>query len=324
MEDKHKIEISDVEYQRLILSEIKNELIKKLDGVDDIDIFKNILHNTVKEVERIPKEEVIPVKDIIFKEIKTFTMENEVLRKLNEYYVFRTGLLTIGGKTHSGKTSLLLNIILDILKKNPVKVCYIALDDSPTFIAKKIASMMLNKDMREIGIEDWNKVKENEVLDRFYITSRFDLNNKSEYEVIVLDYFQNIPIPSNVDTRNYFNKMLFDIKEFVKTNNILFILVSQVNRERKKEKSEFYYRETSELENLSDVCLDIENEYFDNDKTQYKGNRIVIKKNKEFPTYKEFEVHFRSGVLMEGFLEETYEDKKQKNKKQGVKIYRED
>lgn len=318
MEDKqNKIEITDREYQRLIISKIKEELTKKLEDVDSLDIFKSILQNTIREVEQIPIKEIETLNEIEFKEITTFNVENAVLSELNKYYIFRAGLMTIGGKTHSGKTSLLLNITLDILMNNPEKnVCYIALDDSFTFIAKKIVSMIKGKDMRNITKNDWEEVvkEKKDVFKRFFITNRFDLDKLHKYDIIVLDYFQNIETPFNADIRNYLNKVLSEIKEFTKTGNKLFIIVSQINRERKKEKTEFYYRETSELENVSDVCLDIENVYQDKEKTQYKGNLLILKKNKEYPTYMEFEVCFKNGILSRGFLEEEFKDKIKKKK----------
>lgn len=311
-------------YLRLKLNEV-NEEIRKMIETPEIHKPENIvffLQRTAKEIEKITTGLVLDVKSTIefissYQPLETYKVSNPILQELNEFYVFRKGLFVIGGLTHSGKTYLLLNVLIDLLKNNDVKILYIALDDSINHILRRLTAILLDKNIKTLTLEDIRKLEDFSFLKNLFFTNQFEnIIDYIEYDIIAIDYFQNISSQKNIpveDIRNYLNKKLFEIKQFVNIQQKTVFLISQLNRQAQGKKKEnnfsenYYYRETSELENVADVAIDIQVK----DKTQVPTvNKIILKKNKEYPTFFEKEIIFENGVLKDiSQIGETFEDK---------------
>lgn len=316
-------------FLRQILQQIIQEAQSKMESenilkVDDVVFLKQKLEEIEKETRGLNLG-IKPLNAFIesYKPIETYKVSNPILMQLNNFFVFRKGLIVIGGLTHSGKTYFLLNILLDLLQNNDIKVIYVALDDSINHLLRRIASILFSKNIKEIEAKDIQKLSEFPYLQRLYFVNHFEnIIEFLDYDVIAIDYFQNIASTAFLDTkdvRQFLNQKLYEIKQFVNIHQKTVILVSQLNRQAQTKKKEnefsenYYYRETSELENVADVAIDIKIKHKDTPII----NQIILKKNKEYPTFYEKEVVFYNGILSE--VGETFEDSEEEEKEKKEK-----
>jgi replicative DNA helicase len=79
-------------------------------------------------------------------------------------------------------------------------------------------------------------------------------STRSDRIIIAIDYLQIMPTDGQL-LRESLNATVKELKEFQKAMNCLLLLVSQLNRST--DSTTYRYRETSEIENQSDVCLDM-------------------------------------------------------------------
>ena len=78
--------------------------------------------------------------------------------------------------------------------------------------------------------------------------------------IAAIDFLQCMRINGKGDARQGYNQVCIDLKDAQKKTGSLLFLLSQLGREGSQSASKRYllsYRETSEIENVSDVCLDI-------------------------------------------------------------------
>lgn len=214
--------------------------------------------------------------------IKTY--ESDIFAELNakDYSVIRDGLIVVGGEANSGKSSFVSCMALDVMKHNKnIALLFYTLDDSAMITGKRILSQIYDKNMfYESDID-----AHNELLDKIVLRDSIDIN-RIELEaqkvkelthcdkvIIAIDYLQILPSPQNVIKREYLNDVLKTLKDIQKRLNCIMILVSQLNRDSKS--TTYRYRETSEVENQADVCLDIIAEKSDSDE-----RKIKVTKNK--------------------------------------------
>ena len=211
--------------------------------------------------------------------------------------IFRDGFITIGGDANSGKTSLVIDFCLDILKENSdICVLFFSLDESFRIIGKKLLHNFNNNHSekgfgeyasRVFFFEDWVEMKNFDgIVD--YVKSKTESRNI----IIAIDYLQFWlagyerhemndlvkQIKSKQKGLNFERSVQMDggVDDVEKHRCILFCL-SQLSRDKK---GSFYnYRETSEIENISDVCMDI-SELVDESGNGLDIREITIKKNK--------------------------------------------
>ena len=199
----------------------------------------------------------------------------EILNR-DEYWLIRDGFITIGGEAAAGKTSFLNDLAIDLLKHN-TDTCYIfyTLDDSIHISGKRIISQLNKKNLFMGGYDNHiHKTPHNEILKRIILREKINiihLEREAEAAkkktgckkiIIGIDYLQAIPAPADYsgDRRQLFNDNLKALKEkqiaIQEAGGCILFCLSQMNRDSKSDG--YRYRETSEIENQSDVCIDIE------------------------------------------------------------------
>ena len=252
------------------------------------DDFFSTVETIVNELKTTWSDELILTRlsDIITQmqsyTIKTY--ESDIFAELNakDYSIIRDGLIVVGGEANSGKSSFVSCLSLDIMKHNKnIALLFYTLDDSAIITGKRILSQIYDKNMfYESDID-----AHNELLDRIVLRESIDIN-RIELEaqkvkelthcdkvIIAIDYLQILPSAPNVIKREYLNDVLKTLKDIQKRLNCIMILVSQLNRDSKS--TTYRYRETSEVENQADVCLDIIAE-----KSDSNERKIKVTKNK--------------------------------------------
>ena len=194
----------------------------------------------------------------------------QILNTIEDLPIIRDGLITIGGENSSGKTSFVCDLALNILQSEPdtIFIMY-STDDSPIKTAQRIFSQLSDRNMFKFKISNSDKEKYSDVFRRIFLLSDIDINqieaiideitkNGRPKLIIGIDYLQNIPLSGE---RKNFNDSLLALKRLQKRLEeryggcILFCL-SQLGRDRTS--GGMRYRESSEIENQSDVCMDIE------------------------------------------------------------------
>ena len=194
-----------------------------------------------------------------------------------DYSLIRDALITIGAEANAGKSSFLTALSLDILKHNKdTAFLFYSLDDSAYISGKRILSQITGKNQFKSSSFNLAALSEQEeqdiknILGRIVIKERLNMNTlELEAEkvkeicgcnkiIIGIDYLQIIPTPPDMIRREYYNDIVKGLKEIQKHlehDGCILFLLSQFNRDT--ESTTYRYRETSEIENQSDVCLDI-------------------------------------------------------------------
>jgi len=199
----------------------------------------------------------------------------EILNKYG-YDLIRDGFITIGGEASSGKTSFVLDLAIDLLTHTE-ETCFLfySLDDSIPITGKRILSQLNKKNLFRETIDKHLEMKPYEsLLKRIAIRDRINiarLDGEAERLktmtgcnkiIIGIDYLQAIPAPADYcgDRRQLFNDNLKALKEkqiaIQEDGGCILFCLSQMNRGGNA--GDYRYRETSEIENQSDVCIDLE------------------------------------------------------------------
>lgn len=200
--------------------------------------------------------------------------------------LIRNGLITIGGFRSSTKTSFSIQLALDILQRNldTILIVY-SLDDSRAFLKKKMIKQMIDsEDIKRCNThnnEIYNYIEENEGIkktielysNRIYIfddidykndsieidsisrhiesiKTKYKKDNKTEPRIIVLiDYIQKIK-HDKMNVREGLNSICSELKKIQIRYNVMMLALSQLSHDGN-------YRETSEIENISDVIIKV-------------------------------------------------------------------
>jgi len=194
----------------------------------------------------------------------------------DEYCLIRDGFITIGGEASTGKTSFINDLAIDLLKHN-TDTCYMfyTLDDSIHVSGKRIIGQINKENLFREQIDNHLKMTPHkDILKRIVLRDKINiihLEREAEAAkkktgckkiIIGIDYLQAIPAPSEYsgDRRQLFNDILKALKEkqiaIQEAGGCILFCLSQMNRDSKSDG--YRYRETSEIENQSDVCIDIE------------------------------------------------------------------
>ncbi len=218
------------------------------------------------------------IETIINYTIKTYEI-SETFKALNheDYSLIRDGFITIGAEANAGKSSLLTALSIDILNNNKDTVfIFYSLDDSNLLSGKRILSQITERNQFkestfQRSLLDKDKEQEyDRLFKKIIIKERFNINTfEMEVEkikeycgckkvIIGIDYLQIIQNNTGNIQREFYNYIVKELKEIQKrleSDGCMLFLLSQFNRDTKS--TSFRYRETSEIENQSDVCLDI-------------------------------------------------------------------
>lgn len=203
----------------------------------------------------------------------------DTFKELNapDYNLIRDGFITIGAEANAGKSSILTALSLDLLKHNrDTAFLFYSLDDSIYLSGKRILSQITGEDQFKSSSFNLAMLSEQEekdikhLLNRIVIKERLNMNTieleamkvkeicGADKIIIGIDYLQIIPTPPDMIRREYYNdivKALKEIQKRLEPDGCIIFLLSQFNRDT--ESTTYRYRETSEIENQSDVCLDI-------------------------------------------------------------------
>ena len=214
--------------------------------------------------------------------------------------------IVLGAEANTGKTSFMTALALGLLENNPDMCALIySLDDGGIMTDKRIVSQLVGESMlRAHGVPRSRlSGSQMEALSRIITRDTIDLKTieldiaaakrttGKEKIYIGLDYLQIIPVSGDNGTkREGYNdalKTLKDLQKRLAPQGCIFVLLSQLNRDYKKESHDSKsglmgrFRETSEVENQADVCLLMFPE--NDDPSGYDDRRIklVVIKNKK-------------------------------------------
>lgn len=199
----------------------------------------------------------------------------DTFKELNDpdYSLIRDAIITIGAEANAGKSSILTALSLDILKHNrDTAFLFYSLDDSAYLSGKRILSQITGENQFKSSSFKLAMLEADikHLLSRIVIKERLNMNTLEREAVKVkeicgcnkiiigIDYLQIIPTPPDMIRREYYNDIVKELKEIHKRlepDGCILFLLSQFNRDT--ESTTYRYRETSEIENQSDVCLDI-------------------------------------------------------------------
>lgn len=221
-----------------------------------------------------------------------------------------SNIITISARPSMGKTSFMLNIMLNLLKQNK-KCMFFSLEHSEKQIVNRLISQITGIDCLSIKYQDeipnneqnQEKIKEaKEKLSKYNLII-FDACAKTtdmikndiercKPEFIFIDYLNLIDMP-HIDDPSYLShaesigKVMTDLKQMAKDNNCIIFLASQLSRsiERRNNKrpklEDFLYGE--KITGISDIIIFIYRNdfyYLKNDENMQSKTEIIVAKNK--------------------------------------------
>lgn len=236
------------------------------------------------------------------------TPKSSVFADFHSLHFFRDAFITIGGNTSSGKTSLVTQMVRDLIIANDNAIClFYSLDDGVFFGMRKTVQQFLAYHNEENN-SNLEMPKYTEPIHEKYIesfeaqTNRiFMRDNFEDIEtdiatvkllsgldnpllIIALDYLQIIPNDSGKENRNFYSEAIKYFKEIqqreTERGGCIFLMLSQLNRSGSNSGNAGLnsYRESSEIENLSDIAINIE--YTSKDDSSNTSRELNIVKNK--------------------------------------------
>ena len=308
--------------------EIKNKLYEFNSFYDDnSNVEENILNENTIEY----------LIDLISNN-RNYNLQNSSFSELESF--FKDSLITVGAESSVGKTSFASQLALELLENNDDTIlAFYSLDDSKTFIIKKMIYQLLSKKSKsnklDINNEDFiksikkhkndylklilsNRIAIFESLNIYNLYSQLiklknnaknNLNIENPRIIIIIDYLQIIEHESS-NLREGLNKICSYLKDIQKKLNCMMILLSQFNRSKETNINTLIrYRETSEIENISDLCINLENIQ----NQDYYNTKLYIVKNKSGEKNKIF-TSLREGYTFSKFFQNnsiyTYKEDK--------------
>ncbi len=236
------------------------------------------------------------------------TVENSVFNDFHNLHFFRDAFITIGGNTSSGKTSLVTQMVRDLILANDNAIClFYSLDDGSFFGMRKTIQQFIayynetnhvikklpkyTEPIHDHYIEDFE-----DKTNRIFMRDSFeDIETDIEtiklmsgldnpFIIIALDYLQIVPNTSDKENRNFYSEIIKYLKEVQQKEahigGCIFFMLSQLNRSGSNSSYAGLnsYRESSEIENLSDIAINIE--YNNKDDSSNSSRELSIVKNK--------------------------------------------
>ncbi len=268
------------------------------------------------------------------------------IKDIDKITFFRDAFITIGGNSSSGKTSLVTQMIKDLMIANSNAVClFYSLDDGAYFGMRKAFQHFTdfyhktkNDNQTNFELPNYTEaISENyldhfntdlmDAMERIIILDKYDHNhirtdiedikrtfkNKKKYNektkkeelviIIALDYLQILSNKTSIDNKNFYSDIMDELKSIqqaeTKDNGCIFFMLSQLNRTGSKSGDVGLndFRETSDIENLSDLAITIDYSKTDKKLDYTKTDRVVkIVKNK-LGGKKNYTVKVNHGVI---------------------------
>jgi len=249
------------EHAEKLLNKFLKRAKSEIAGLDLLNELRLAIEQQVKQAENFKEEKPFSVKeviDIIEREQREGDKESVCLQSIPSITSASGGfkpsnLVGIAGSFKSGKTSLSLNVIIDLVKQN-IPSGFFSFELSEVEIKKKITGMLagvLYENLRfpsRLKPEEIKSiVKANEVYKHFplYIEPKlmteYEIYNKTKYwrdrfgiKVVCIDYLGYIKSHKKFDTReremSYYSTSL---KQLAKELNVTVIAIAQLNRSGK-------------------------------------------------------------------------------------------
>jgi len=189
------------------------------------------------------------------------------------YNAIRDGLIVLGGEAGMGKTSFMTQIIIELLRHHTdMAGLIITLDDSFKRLDRRIVSQVHKKNLLLGEIDE--RLFDDSVISRISTWDSMLVSqlkgwagavkrkHNAQKIVIGIDYLHIIREERSQPTqREYFNDVVSQLKDIQKalSPGCVMLLLSQFNRQ--VESMTRRYRETSEIENVAEVCIDITGKY---------------------------------------------------------------
>lgn len=297
---------------------------KEIEATKEIEnLFRNEYSEVANKIETI--KNIINSKELEYKQKTSFMYTSTELvevyenHKINKYNInkespfsileesdinfFRDAFITIGGNSSSGKTSLAVQLVKDILISNHNAIAlFYSLDDGAFMGLRRLISHLNPNEALAPYTEIITKesvVKHHDVMNRIIFMDTIELSNiETDVEllklrfnhienpliIIAIDYLHLIPNTTHKDYRLFLNDVVRNLKNIQKNevyenkNGCMFFMISQINRSSKNETDINSFRETSEIENISDIALTID--YIDKKDVSNSDRKIKIVKNK--------------------------------------------
>jgi len=267
------------------------------EGWDD----KDVLVKLIDRIDHISRYTVTP-----YKVGHTFAELNDP-----DYCLIRDGFITIGAEANAGKSSFLTALSLEIMRHNKnMAFLFYSLDDCELLSGKRILSQItrVNQFRNTFNmdtISDQDRSEITDLMGRIMMKESFNLHTvERDAErtkkrcgctriIIGIDYLQIIPTTTE-NRREHYNDAVKGLKEVQKrmaADGCIMFLLSQFNRDRSS--TTYRYRETSEIENQSDVCIDIKG---DDANREDPSREITVMKNKLGKKGRIWKTSFRSAV----------------------------
>lgn len=252
---------------------IINDLKTEDYNIDALIRISNVVNMMLKNSKKHSKEnksilDNIRAGNIINKEPEMILFDS--------YYMFnrlfyRNYFVVVGGQANSGKTSFTTDLIFDYIQKKDISdternrlqdtaILFYTLDDSKSTIYNKIkkqAQGRLKADAKHfvennIFLEDYLS------YDTIYLIRQKlnDLQKNFKEIIFIVDYLQLIRLPFKNwnNKKDLIDSIIYELKALATDYKMLVFCISQLNR---SESGKYRYRETSEIENQADLCVDL-------------------------------------------------------------------
>lgn len=194
------------------------------------------------------------------------------LKEFNKYLggVDKGELITIGGYTSSGKTSLAVALAIDF-SSNEKNVLYLSAEMTEQETARRILANLLPinvKDLRKGNIqrqkralEDLSRIIAQEW--KFNVKRIYNVSDISKYirkykpEIVFIDYLQNLTRDGARSDYERVTGNIRDIFEITRKNDITTFCLSQFNREKKeiREPRLSDLRDSGRIEEISNIVI---------------------------------------------------------------------
>ena len=218
----------------------------------------------------------------------------------------RGGLIVLGGRPAMGKTSLSLNMALNVTKTQNLPVCLFHLEISKDQISNRLLSMELGIESGRLRtgrleLDEWSLLSEGiDSLSKLplYITDQpissikemqsicqniKDESEKKSLGLVILDYVQlldYLPISDLSNREEYLLKLAKSLKKMAEELNVPLIIISQLSKDVEKRRNNrpmlSDIRDFEPLEVYSDIITMIYRDEYYNPETEDRGITEII------------------------------------------------